>query len=165
MSNFEYKSFFEQKKMNQEELNQYYRALRKYEYEIDAPIKGIQLRKKIYCLVNFVLKMDRIFSGRTMKILDDKRIKTEKPKIYACTHIGRYDIESAIEAIGEATWFIMGDPGKTYTNIDGVLLRLYMSEEEELFILTHNLASAIKEAKSLFNIKLLQDIEERQLKD
>ena len=106
MSNFEYKSFFEQKKMNQEELNQYYRALRKYEYEIDAPIKGIQLRKKIYCLVNFVLKMDRIFSGRTMKILDDKRIKTEKPKIYACTHIGRYDIESAIEAIGEATWFI-----------------------------------------------------------
>lgn len=137
MSNFEYKSFFEQKKMNQEELNQYYRALRKYEYEIDAPIKGIQLRKKIYCLVNFVLKMDRLFSGRTMKILDDKRIKTEKPKIYACTHIGRYDIESAIEAIGEATWFIMGDPGKTYTNIDGVLLRLHgvswfdMGETEE----------------------------------
>ena len=48
-----------------------------------------------------------------------------KTKIYAATHIGRYDIESAIEAIGEATWFIMGDPGETYRNIDGILLRAH----------------------------------------
>ena len=125
MEKFEYKSFFEQKKMNQEELNQYYKALRKYECETNAPIKGIQLRKKIYCLVKFALKMDKIFSGRTVKILSDKREKNNKPKIYACTHIGRYDIESAIEAIGEATWFIMGDPGETYTNFNGILLRLH----------------------------------------
>lgn len=137
MDMFEYKNFFEQKKMNQEELNQYYRALRKHEYETNAPVKGINLRKKIYCLVNFALRMDKIFSGRTVKKIEDKRVKTTKPRIYACTHIGRYDIESAIEAIGEATWFVMGDPGETYTNFNGLILRLHgvswfdMGDDEE----------------------------------
>ena len=48
MPEFEYKSFIEQRKMALEELKMYYRALRKYEYGQDLPIKGIELRKKCF---------------------------------------------------------------------------------------------------------------------
>lgn len=125
MPEFEYKSFIEQRKMALEELKMYYRALRKYEYGQDLPIKGIELRKKCFFLVKLILKIDRLLNLRNLKIIGDKRIPTQKPKIFACTHIGRYDIESAMEAVGEASWFVMGDPGETYRNVDGLLLRLH----------------------------------------
>lgn len=125
MSDFEYKSLFAQRKMALAELQQYYRDLRKYECEENLPVKGIELRKKIYFLVKFFLKIDKLLQNRTVNIIADKRIKNNKSKIYACTHIGRFDIESAIEAINESAWFIMGDPGETYRNLDGLILRMY----------------------------------------
>lgn len=124
MSNFQYKSYFAQRKMILTELEQYYRDLRKYECEANLPIKGIELRKKIYFLVKFFLKIDKLMQNRTVNIIGDKRIKNDKPKIYACTHIGRFDIESALEAINESAWFIMGDPGETYRNLDGLILKM-----------------------------------------
>ncbi len=137
MNEFTYKSFLEQRKMALEELNKYYRELRKYEYYQDKDIKGIELRKHLYFLIKLVLKIDKILNLRTVKIIGNQSTKNERPRIYACTHIGRYDIESAIEAIGESAWFIMGDPGETYRNIDGLLLRANgvswfdMGEDEE----------------------------------
>lgn len=124
MSDFKYKNFLEQQKMTLEELNKYYRDLRKYEYEQDLPIKGIEVRKKLYPLVSLFLKIDKLISSRSVTIVGDKRVKNDKPKIYACTHVARYDIESAIEAIGESAWFIMGDPGEVYRNFEGLMLRI-----------------------------------------
>ena len=125
MGSFEYKNLIEKRKMSMESLKKYNRELRKYECENNIPVKGIEIRKKIYKLIQFILKIDRLLNKRTLTIVGDKRKPTNKTRIYAATHIGRYDIESAIEAIGEATWFIMGDPGETYRNIDGVLLRAH----------------------------------------
>ncbi len=125
MSNFEYKGLIEKRKMSIENLKKYYKELRKYECENNIPVKGIEIRKKIYKLIQIILKIDRILNKRTLTIVGDERVPTNKTKIYAATHIGRYDIESAIEATGEATWFIMGDPGETYRNIDGLLLRAH----------------------------------------
>lgn len=121
---FEYKKLLELKKMKQEELNAYYKELRKYECENNLPVKGIELRKKTYCIIRTILKIDKILNRRTVKVVGDQRTQTDRPKIYACTHIGRYDIESAIESIKESAWFIMGDPGETYLNLDGLVLRL-----------------------------------------
>lgn len=125
MPEFEYKSLLAKRKMTLEELKLYYRELRKYDCENNIPIKGIEIRKKIYKLIQLILKIDRLISKRTLTIIGDQRTSTDKTKIYAATHIGRYDIESAIESIGEATWMIMGDPGETYRNIDGLLLRIH----------------------------------------
>ncbi len=138
MEEFQYKSFLEQRKMAIEELKKYYRELRKYEYYKDEDIKGIEIRKKIYFLVRFILKIDKLTKLRTVKIINNQRIKNDKPRIYACTHIGRFDIESAIESVGESAWFIMGDPGETYRNLDGLVLRVNgvswfdMGDDEEL---------------------------------
>ena len=125
MEQFEYKSLKEQKKMTLDELKTYHKALRKYEYETDKEIKGIELRKKTYYIIKFLLQIDKLIQRRSVTIIGDKRTSTDKPKIFACTHIGRFDIESAIEAMGEAAWFIMGDPGETYRNFDGFLLDIY----------------------------------------
>ena len=121
---FDTKNLLELRKMKLEELEKYYRDLRRYECENNLPIKGIELRKKTYSIVKLILKIDKILNRRTVKIVGDQRSKTDKPKIYACTHIGRYDIESAIESVGESAWFIMGDPGETYRNLDGLVLKL-----------------------------------------
>lgn len=123
MDKFKYKSLLAQRRMAIVELEQYYRNLRRYECEADLPVKGIELRKKIYFIVKLLLKIDKLMQNRTVNVISDKRIKNDKSKIYACTHVGRFDIESAIEAINESAWFIMGDPGETYRNLDGLILR------------------------------------------
>lgn len=112
----------ELKKMSLEEVQSYYRNLRKYNYEHNLPIQGIEERKKKYKLNRVFLKADKIICHRIVKIIGDKRVKSDTPKIYACTHVGRYDIESAMEAINESAWFLMGDPGETYLNFNGKIL-------------------------------------------
>lgn len=46
------------------------------------------------------------------------------PVIYACTHIGRYDVERALESIGKQCHIFMGDPRKVYKNAEGLILFL-----------------------------------------
>ena len=108
----------------QDELEAYYRELRKYEYDNNIPIKGINIRKKVYKLLSLLLKVNRMIQHQELVILNDKSVTTDKPKIYAVTHVGRYDIEMAIEGVGESAFFLMGDPGSVYKSFDGVLLNV-----------------------------------------
>ena len=122
MEVFEIKSKRELKKMPLSEVETYYRNLRKFQHENDIPIDGIEKKKKNYYQINFLMKLDKIINRRTTKLIGDQRQKTDRPKIYVGTHIGRYDIESSIEIINESAWFLMGDPGETYLNFDGEML-------------------------------------------
>lgn len=122
-SKFEYKKLLEIKKMSLDELSSYYRQLRSYEYDINKPLESSELKKKIYKLTSLILKIDRLTSGRKLIIFDDKRSNNiDKGKVYSCTHVGRYDIESAMEAINEQVYFVMGDPEETYRNFEGLFL-------------------------------------------
>lgn len=120
---FEYKRLLQLKKMSLEELNSYYRMLRGYEFSIDKPLESSELKKRIHALTMLILKIDKLLTGRKVEIFDDKRTGTlSKGKVYASSHVGRYDIESAMEAINEQTYFVMGDPGETYRNFEGFFL-------------------------------------------
>ena len=121
---FNYKNILELRKIELNKLEEYYKELRKYEYITDKKIEYIELRKKINFIIRIILKIDRILSKRTAKLIDDKSIQTSKPKIYAVTHVGRYDIETAMEVIRENKFLLMSDPGETYRNIDGLMLKL-----------------------------------------
>ncbi len=132
-------------KMTQEEVITYYQNLRKQLYLEDEPIRGIEIRKKIYKIIRLILKIDALCAKRNVSILSDSRnliydyktkkisyiqpsicrskIQRDKSRIYTCTHIGRYDIESALYGVNDNCYFIMGDPGETYQNVDGLLLR------------------------------------------
>lgn len=122
-NSFEYANLLKLKKMSLEELNSYYRMLRKYEYENQLPLESSELKKKIYLLTKLILKIDRLTTGRKLIVFDDKRENNiASGKIYAASHVGRYDIESTLEAINEQAYFVMGDPEETYRNFEGLFL-------------------------------------------
>ncbi len=122
-SNFEYKKVLELRKMSIQELSSYYRKLRSYEYDINKPLETSIIKKKIYFLTRLILKIDRLLSGRKLILFDDKRSgDVSNGKVYASSHVGRYDIESAMEAINEQVYFVMGDAEETYRNFEGFFL-------------------------------------------
>lgn len=108
-------SLIEKRKMSIEELVKYYSELRKCDYKNGEELKCIQLRKKIYFLIKLILKMDQLLSKEKIIILKDLHNTNEnKPRIYACTHIGGNDIQRTFQVIKEPAYLMLGDPGILY---------------------------------------------------
>ena len=107
-----------------DQLIEYYRNERKYIYENNIPIKGIKWRKRIHEMMLAAIKANRVLQHQELTILHDRRINTDKPIIYACTHIGRYDIEMALESIQDTCFLFFGNPGKLYRSFDGIVAYL-----------------------------------------
>ena len=124
MTKFKKKTIIEWLKASKKELEDYYRELRQFNYEHQIPIKGIKIRKNIHQIPLSIIKLERILSKEKITILKDERTFTDKPKIYACTHIGGKDIERTFEAIKEHCYLFLGDPGVTYKTLTGLLLYL-----------------------------------------
>ena len=114
VNKFKKKSFLEIRKMTLEELNAYYRSMRKYNHDKNIPIKGIELRKKFHPVIHAIIKGERLALGHSLTIVGDERTKSDKPRIYAVTHSGRYDIETILEIIKESAFYVWGDPGELY---------------------------------------------------
>lgn len=108
-----------------DQLIEYYRNERKYIYENNIPIKGIKWRKRIHKIMFAIIKMKRVLLHQKLTILHDEREDTDKTIIYACTHIGRYDIEMALESIQDTCFLFLGSPGKLYRSLNGVLVYLF----------------------------------------
>ncbi len=124
MTSFDKKNILELRKMTMDEIKEYYLALRKYEYENNVPLKNIEIRKKIHKLLLLLIKIDRILSKEKLLVIADRRVESDKPKIYACTHIGGNDIQRAFEAIREHAYLFLGDPKEAYIDFTGVILNL-----------------------------------------
>ena len=122
--NFKRKNIICRTIMPLDQLIEYYRNERKYIYENNIPIKGIKWRKRIHKMMLAVIKMNRVLQHQKLTILHDEREDTDKPIIYACTHIGRYDIEMALESIQDTCFLFFGNPGKLYRSLDGVVAYL-----------------------------------------
>src|SRR5574344_1668475 len=122
-NSFAYANLLQIKRMSLEELCSYYRLLRKNNYEEKNLIKPSELINRIHSLKMLILKIDRIVSKRSLIIFEDKRQNNiDFGKIYAASHVGRYDIESSLEDINEPSYFVMGDPEETYRNFEGLFL-------------------------------------------
>ena len=124
MDTLERKNIFQLRKMTMEEIEKYYMELRKYEFENNVPLKNIEIRKKIHILLLQLIKIDRILSKEKLEIIGDQRIKSDRPKIYACTHIGGNDIQRTFEAIKDHAYLFLGDPKEAYIDMTGIILRL-----------------------------------------
>lgn len=120
---FKKKNTFQKMLTEQKELEQYYRDLRKYEYETNAPIKDKEYYEKWYKIIQKLLSIEMKLSFRPVKIHEDKReFKNQRSKIYAVTHVGRYDIEVSVITRGEPAIFLWGDPGKLYKSPEKILI-------------------------------------------
>ena len=112
----------ELKNMSLEELEQYYFNKRKEEFETGVPFQHLEARKQIQPFLLSLVKLDRLLSFESLKVIGDKRTPTDRPVIYACTHIGGNDIQRFFEAIKEHTYLFLGDPKELYRDISGLLL-------------------------------------------
>lgn len=121
---FTKKNLLKLRKLSIEELSKYYMEKRKWEYENKIPMKNIKLRNKIHSLLVLIIKIDRLLAKEGLEVINDDRINTDNPKIYACTHIGGNDIQRTFEAIKEPAYLFLGDPKGVYRDAAGVLLFL-----------------------------------------
>jgi 1-acyl-sn-glycerol-3-phosphate acyltransferase len=119
---FEYKNYTELKKLTLQQLEEYQKRLRKYQFESSDKIKYIKAKKAANLLIKRLIIIDRLIAKRKLIKVGDASNKTSKPVIYVVTHVGRYDIESAIECTKRDSYLFMGDPGETYLNFDGFML-------------------------------------------
>lgn len=87
-------------------------------------VRGLRWRRVCHLLVLALLRCSGFFAGQRLTILGDRRGAVSGPCVYACTHVGRYDIEMALRIIGRQCWFFMGDPGRSYRDLDGLVLRM-----------------------------------------
>ncbi len=109
----------------QDELDQYYIQKRKRHYEKHGAVpKFIKLHNLLHWLLVPCIILLRKINGIKLTIICDERTKTKEPVIYACTHIGGVDIETAFEVIKKSCWLFLGDPREVYKNIDGFMLGL-----------------------------------------
>lgn len=102
-----------------------YRIIKKKraeKYNRSPVIKGIRTSTIWHTVLLPLLAINRKASGQTLTIVGDKRLKTNKPIIYACTHIGFYDIMMAFEAIKTPCWLFLGDPDSVLNTFYGWLV-------------------------------------------
>lgn len=111
--------------LSQDELDQYYIEQRRRYYDKYGSVpKFIKLHNLLHWLLLPCIMLLRKINGIKLTIICDERTKTKEPVVYACTHIGGVDIESAFEAIKNPCWLFLGDPREVYKNIDGFMLGL-----------------------------------------
>lgn len=112
---------------DQQVVNDYFRLRRKRRFERYGPdAKGIGFHNAMHRIMIPGLMLLRRLEGRKLTVLADRRStrNTKTPTIYACSHIGGSDIETAFEAIVDPCFLLLGDPGHTYRSFDGLMLGL-----------------------------------------
>lgn len=114
----------EEKKLTPEEYQEYYYYLREL-YE-NSKINNISLdtRKNIHPLLLSIIKLRNRMNGYKLDIIDDKRESTNRPIIFAVTHIGKADIEVVSEAIKDHYYLLCGDFESLHDTVDGLFLGL-----------------------------------------
>lgn len=114
----------DEKKLTPEEYQSYYYQLRE-EFE-NSKINSLSLetRKKMHKLLLSILKIMNRMNGYKLNVLDDNRNNTERPKIFAATHISKADIEAVSEVIKEHYYLLSGDFESLHDTLDGLFLGL-----------------------------------------
>ncbi len=111
--------------LKKEKLPSYYNAKRKYLHDNGNSIKGMKWRSKLHPILLKLMELDRKFINRqTLTIIKDEHTETNKPVIYAITHMGKFDYQIVSEAIKAHQIPFAGDPETTYRTFDGALLEL-----------------------------------------
>ena len=118
-------SFIKGLTLSQDELDQYYIEQRRRYYDKHGAVpRFIKLHNLFHWLLLPCIMLLRKINGIKLTIICDERTKTKEPVVYACTHIGGVDIETAFEVIKDPCWLFLGDPREVYKNIDGFMLGL-----------------------------------------
>lgn len=109
--------------MNSTQLKEYYEKERWYNYVHGIPPLDIEQKQRDYKLISTALKANRLACNHQFcKVVGDKREVTNRPIIYAVTHVGLYDYQVITEALGAQTYAFAGDPDQMYGTFDGYFM-------------------------------------------
>ena len=121
--------FWQEIFLKKEELQEYYIKKREYQYNNNKHLKWNGIRSALHPVLLGLMSFARKYINKqTLEIINDKRDKnnekTNKPVIYAITHVGMYDIQIVSEAIKDHQYTFLGDPETMYRTSDGFLMNL-----------------------------------------
>lgn len=95
----------------------------------------LEQRKNIHCLILIIYKIKNRLGGFNYQIINDKRYETNRPIIFAVTHVGKFDIEVISEAIKDHYYLLSGDFEHLQGIIDSPFLGLngvfYFNEKDK----------------------------------
>ena len=106
----------EYSKRETEFLKLYYELRKKDESKWWSKLT-LEQRKSIHPLILQIYKIKNHIGGFSYEILSDKKTKTDRPIIFAVTHVGKFDIEVISEAIKEHYYLLSGD----FEHIQGII--------------------------------------------
>lgn len=108
-----------------------YEAYQKYYYYLRNAYEkskmnnlSLSTRKKLHPFLLAVIKLRNRFNGYHHTVIGDEREETNRPKIFAITHIGKADIEVVSEALKEHYYLLCGDFESAHDTVDGLFLGL-----------------------------------------
>lgn len=99
----------ELRRQDEDAYLQYYYALRKRFETSKVNNLSLMTRKRIYPILISVIRLRNRINGYHHTVIGDDREKTDRPKIFAITHICKADIEVVSEALKEHYYLLSGD--------------------------------------------------------
>ena len=97
-------------------LELYYRLRTKDEGQFWSKL-SLEQRQKIHGIILTIYKLKNRLGGFRYNLIKDERTKTNRPIIFAVTHVGKFDIEVVSEAIKDHYYLLSGD----YEHIQGII--------------------------------------------
>ena len=107
-----------------------YKELKKQCINNDVPIKNIELRKKIRPVLRSVLKVQRKFNNQTVEFINKTDLISDRPIVFAVTHIGKWDFEIINEQINKHFYVIASD----FLNMNGNINGIFMNANGVIFV-------------------------------
>ncbi len=116
--------------LSQEEFQRRQEEFFKLYYRIRTEDEGkiwnrlsLKQRQEIHGLILSIYKLKNRLGGFRYELLKDEREKTDRPLIFAVTHVGKFDIEVVSEAIRDHYYLLSGD----YEHIQGIIDAPFLS--------------------------------------
>lgn len=145
----------EERNKRKEEFLELYYKLRKINDEKFYSKLSLEQRKKLHKLILLVYTLKNRLGGFSYELISDKREKTDRPIIFAVTHVGKFDIEVISEAIKDHYYLLSGDFEHLQGIVDAPFLGLngviYFNEivKEDRILATDKMISHNKENGNL----------------
>ena len=122
----------EREKREKEFFDLYYRTRAKDEKSFLGTLSH-KTRKRLHKIILLIFIIKNKISGFSCKVIKDERKKTDRPIIFALTHVGKFDIEVSAVGIKEHFYLLSGDYEHLQGLIDGAFLLvngvLYFNEK------------------------------------
>ncbi len=113
----------EKNKREKEFYELYYKTRQKDENSFLGKL-SLKTRQRLHSLVLLVFVIKNWLSGFSCKVIKDEREKTDRPIIFALTHVGKFDIEVSAVGIKDHFYLLSGDYEHLQGLVDGAFLLL-----------------------------------------